>query len=100
MTAASLIACPENQSERIDEFRVFKRIAEKEKLQVSQQEIAQRVHQMAAQHQVPVQQMAKRLEDTNGFGEIHEQLLSAKVIQLLELHARVEDVPAPAAPAS
>jgi trigger factor len=80
--------------DRIKILFLFKRIAEKEKIQVGQQEIVQRVQQMAQQYQMPVQKLAKQLEERNGFAEIHEQLLASKVIDLLQLHARIEDVAA------
>jgi len=36
----------------------------------------------------------KDLQERNGIQEIQEQILSAKVLDFLQLHARIEDVPA------
>jgi trigger factor len=80
--------------ERVKASFILNRIAEKENIKVSQEEIAQRVHAMAAQHQVPVEQLVKDLRERNGFGEIQEQILSSKVLDLIQLHAKIEEVPA------
>ena len=83
--------------ERIKAMFLLNRIAQKEGLKVEQQELAQRVHYMAQQHQMPVQKLVKQLEERNGFGEIQEQILSAKVLDFLQLNAQIEDVAATAA---
>ena len=85
--------------ERVKAMFLLNRIAQKEGIKVEQQELAQRVHYMAQQYQMPVQKLVKQLEDRNGFGEIQEQILSAKVLDFLQLNAQIEDVAA-AAPAS
>ena len=36
--------------------------------------------------------MIKQLRERNGFGEIEEQIISAKVLDFLELNAKVEEV--------
>ena len=84
--------------ERVKAMFLLNRIAQKEGIKVEQQELAQRVHYMAQQYQMPVQKLVKQLEERNGFGEIQEQILSAKVLDFLQLNAQVEDVAA--APAS
>ncbi len=78
--------------ERIKAMFLLNRIAQKEGLKVEQSEVAQRVHYMAQQNQIPVQKLAKQLEERNGFAEIHEQILSAKVLDFLQLNAQIEDV--------
>ena len=47
---------------------------------------------LAEQYQIKPEQMAKQLRDRNGFGEIQEQIISAKVLDFLELHAKIEEV--------
>ena len=84
--------------ERVKAMFLLNRIAQKEGIKVEQQELAQRVHYMAQQYQMPVPKLVKQLEERNGFGEIQEQILSAKVLDFLQLNAQVEDVAA--APAS
>lgn len=67
------------------------RIAEKEQIKVEQKEIADRVTLMAAQYQMPVQKLVKQLDERGGFGEIHEQILTAKVLSFLVESAKTEE---------
>ena len=80
--------------DRVKAMFLLNRIAEKEGVKVEQEEILQRVQAMAQQYQMPIQKLIKQLEERNGVSEIHEQILVAKVLDFLQLHATVEDVPA------
>lgn len=82
--------------DRVKAMFLLNRIAEKEGVKVEQQEILERVQAMAQQYQMPIQKLIKQLEERNGFGEIHEQILVGKVLDFLQLQAQVEDVPASA----
>ena len=82
--------------DRVKAMFLLNRIAEKEGVKVEQEEILQRVQAMAQQYQMPIQKLIKQLEERNGVSEIHEQILVAKVLDFLQLHATVEDVPAAA----
>jgi FKBP-type peptidyl-prolyl cis-trans isomerase (trigger factor) len=73
---------------------LFQRIAAKEGIKVEQQEVAQQVMSMAQQYQMKPDKLIKELEKNNGFGEIHERILSAKVLDFLQLNAKIEDVAA------
>jgi trigger factor len=77
--------------DRVKAMFLLNRIAEKEGVRVDQKEVAQRVMMMAQQYQMPPEKMAKQLQENNGFGEIQEQILSNKVLDLLQLHAKIED---------
>ena len=77
--------------DRVKASFLLGRIAEKENIKVEQQEISQRVLMMAAQYQMPVQKLVKQLDERNGFGEIHEQVLTAKVLNFLVANAKVEE---------
>ena len=78
--------------DRIKAAFVLGRIAEKEAIKVEQKELTQRVLMLAEQYQLKPEQMVKQLRDRNGFGEIEEQIMSAKVLDFLELNAKVEEV--------
>jgi hypothetical protein len=52
---------------------------------------------MATQYKVPVDKLVKDLEKSGRMGEIYNQLLSERVIDLLVQFARIQDV-APAPP--
>lgn len=79
--------------DRVKAMFVLARIAEKEGVKVEQPEVTQRVLAMAAQYQMPVPKLVKQLDERGGFNEIHEQILTAKVLNLLVERAKVEEVP-------
>jgi len=55
-----------------------------------------RVQVLAQMNQVPVEQFAKDIQKRNGFTEIYDQLAHEKVLEFLEINAKVETVPAAA----
>jgi trigger factor len=68
------------------------RIAEKEKIQVSKEELMQRILAIAQEREVKPDKLVKDLQKNDGFGAIHEQILLAKVVDFLEQNARIEEV--------
>jgi len=85
-----------NAKERVKALFLLARIAEREGIKVEQQEMVQRIQAMAQQYQMPVPKLVKQLEEKNGFGEVQEQILTGKVIDFLQLNAKVEETPAAA----
>lgn len=79
--------------ERVKARIVLRRIAEQENLHASQEEIHQRVAQLAAQHQIKPDRLYKQLEERGALEDVAEEIVSAKVLDLLELHARLIEVP-------
>ena len=77
--------------ERVKAMFLFHRIAEKEGIKVEQQEVAQQVMAMAQQYQMRPEKLVKELEKNNGFAEINERILTAKVLDFLQLNAKIED---------
>ncbi len=71
---------------------LLSRIAEKEGIKVEKSEISQRILQLAQQHQIKPDKLIKQLEERNGIAQIHEQILSSKVLDFIELQAQVEEV--------
>ncbi|MEW6302460.1 MAG: trigger factor [Verrucomicrobiota bacterium] len=84
----------QSAKDRVKAMFLMRRIAEKESVKVDQQEVAHRVMAMAQQYQMPPDKMIEELKKRDGFGEIHEQIMTSKVLDLLQLHASVEEVPA------
>src|SRR5439155_15467694 len=78
---------------------LLQKIAEKEDIKVSQQEIAQRIGHLAAMYQIPPEKFAKDLQKRNGLIEIYDQIMNEKVLDMLQQNAKIEDV-APTAPAA
>lgn len=84
---------------RVKASFIINRIAEKENIKATQQDMTQRILAMSQQYQVKPEKLVKQLQENNGIAEIQEQIISAKVLDFLELNAKVEEVPAAAAEA-
>jgi trigger factor len=87
-----------NARDRIKASFVMGRIAAKEGIKAEQDEVAQRIMMMAEHYQVKPEQMVKQLKERNGLAEVEEQIISQKVLEFLERHARFEEI-LPGAPA-
>jgi len=82
--------------ERLKVAFLLGRVAEKENIKVEQEEIAGRVLQIAQERQIKPEKLVKDLQKSNGFPQIHEQILMSKVVDFLEKNAAIEEVqPAP-----
>jgi trigger factor len=80
--------------ERLRVRFAFERIAEAEKIEVSEQELSYRIVQMAAAYKMKPKDLVKQMQKNNSLGEVRYQVLSGKVIKFLEENARIETVPA------
>lgn len=87
-------AATQNAKERVKVNFLLQKIAEKEDIKVSQEEIVQRVNYLAALYQIPPEKFAQDLKKRNGLIEIFDQLLKEKTIDFLQKNAKVEEVPA------
>jgi trigger factor len=90
-----------NAKDRVKVAFLLGRIADKEGIKVDEKEVGQRILAIAQQHQMKPEKLIKQLRERDGIAEIHEQILTAKVLDFLELHAQVEEIqpaPAPAQP--
>jgi len=92
-------AATHNAKERVKLSFLIERIAEKEELKVSQEEILKRAQSLAALYQIPLEKFLKDLQKRNGVPELYEQILHEKALDLLEKSAVIEDVPPSASPA-
>jgi trigger factor len=93
-------AATRNAKERVKVQFLLQKIAEKEDIKVSQEEIAQRVHHLAGMYQIPADKFLRDLQKRNGLIEVYDQIMNEKVINFLQENAKIEDVPpsSPAAP--
>ena len=80
--------------ERVKASFVFQRIADKEGIRVTPEEVNARIYTLSQQYQMAPDKFAKELEKRNGIQEIWSQLLNEKVIDFLQQNARIEDVEA------
>ena len=78
--------------DRVKVAFLMQKIAEKEDIKVSQQEIAQRINNLAGMYQIPPEKFAKDLQKRNGLIEIYDQIMNEKVLDMLQQNAKVEDV--------
>lgn len=87
-------AAAQSAKERVKVSFMLQKIAEKENIKVSQEEIARRVQALAGMYQIPPEKFVKDLQKRNGFVEIYDQIASEKVLEFLQQNAKIEDVPA------
>ena len=81
----------QNAKERVKLAFLVQRIAEQEKISVTQEEALQRAQQLAGMYQIPLEKFIQDLQKRNGVSEIFEQLLHEKVFALLETTAIVTE---------
>ena len=86
-------AATRNAKERVKVQFLLQKIAEKEDIKVSQEEIAQRVHHLAGMYQIPADKFLRDLQKRNGLIEVYDQIMNEKVINFLQENAKIEDVP-------
>jgi trigger factor len=80
--------------QRVKATFIFQRVAEKEGVRVTDVELTQRVGELAMQYKTPFDKLFKDLEKAGRLGDIANQILSEKVVDLLVQFARVQDVAA------
>ena len=85
-------AATSGAKDRVKVAFLLQRIAEKEDIKVSQEEIGARIQSLAMMYQMPAEKFAKDLQKRNGLIEIYDQIMNEKVINLLQENAKVEDV--------
>jgi trigger factor len=83
--------------ERVKAAYVFQKIAEKEGIRVSREELQGRISVLAQTYQMTPQKFMQELEKRDGVTEIYQQMVHEKVVDYLQEHAKIEDVPAESA---
>ncbi len=84
-------AATSSAKERVKLAFLIQRIAEKEDIKVSQEEILRRAQTMAALYQIPADKFIKDLQKRNGFIELYDDLAREKVLEFLEKNANYEE---------
>lgn len=84
-------AAQQSAKDRVRANFLLLRIAEKEKLEVSEQDVAQRVLEMASRYEIPVNKLVKDLQRRDGFGPLREQILTGKALDLLTANVTVRE---------
>ena len=87
-------AAARGAKERVKLAFLVQRIAEKEAIKVSQEEVLQEVQALSAMYQIPPDKFIKDLQKRNGINELYDKLAHEKVLNFLEINAKIENVPA------
>jgi len=82
--------------ERVKLAFLIQKIAEQEKISVTQEEVLQRAQAMAQMYQIPLDKFIKDLQKRGGVHELYDQIAHEKVLAFLEQNAKIEEVPAAA----
>ena len=77
---------------RVKANYILSKIAEKEGIKVTDQELSRQVAAMAAQQKVKPQKLALQLKDNGTIYQVQEEIMNAKVIDLLEEKAKVTEI--------
>jgi len=70
---------------------ILSRIAEREKIEVSHEEIDARIREEAARYDISVDKMRKELQEHDGLNTLAEQLLLGKTLDFLKANVRIEE---------
>jgi trigger factor len=79
---------------------VLEKIAEKESIQATQEEIQRRIYFHAQMADIPLGKFVKELQKRDGVYEIADQIRKEKTLEFLKKHAAMEPAAEAAAPAS
>ena len=90
--AVGRVALSVGKKERVRFAFIVQRIAEQEKIQVSQEDAMRRAQSVAMMNQIPLEQFIKDLQQRNGVNELYEQVLHEKVLELLEKNATITEI--------
>ena len=69
---------------------ILTRIAEREKIEVTREELDRRVRQEAARYDISVEKMRKELEQHDGMNGLAEQVLLGKTLDFLKANVSIE----------
>ena len=87
-------AAASNAKDRVKLAFLVQKIAEKEEIKVSNEEISRRVVTLAGAYNIPPEKFIKDLQKRNALVNIYDELAREKVFAFLQQHAQIEDVPA------
>jgi trigger factor len=87
------MAATRSAKDRVKLAFLIQRIAESEGIKVSQEEVLRRVQSLAAAYQIPPDQFIKDLQKRNGVNELYDQIAHEKVLEFIEINAKIENVP-------
>ena len=84
-------AAQQGAKDRVRGNFLLLRVAEREKLEVSEQDVSRHVIEMAARYEIPVGKLVKDLKRRDGLGPLREQILIGKALDLLAANVTVRE---------
>ncbi len=81
-----------NAKERVRLAFIVQKIAEQEKIQVTQEDAMRRAQSVAMMNRIPIDEFIKDLQKRNAVNELYEQVVHEKVLDLLEKNATITEV--------
>ena len=75
--------------DRVKASFILNKIAEQEGLKVTETELTQHILHLAQQNNIRPEKFVKQLRERNGINALHEQILSAKVLDFLQEQAQI-----------
>ena len=87
-------AAAANAKERVKFAFLVQRIAEKEQISVTQEDVLREAQIVAATYQIPLDKFLKDLQKRDGVHELYDQAMREKVMEFLEKSAKIETAPA------
>ena len=90
----------QDAKERVKFAFLVQKIAEKEDLKVSADEIERRVTQIATANQIPRDKLYKDLKERDGLIGVYDQIMTEKVLDFLEGNAQLIEAPPGSMPGS
>ncbi len=82
-----------NARERLKGRFILVRIAEEEKIRVTEREFSQRIMLMAVQYRTNPEKLMKELRENNAVDKVREEILTGKVLDFLASGATIADAP-------
>ena len=83
-------AAAHRAKERVKLSFLIQRIAEKEGIQASQEEVLREIQSLSARYQIPPDKFVKDLQKRNGINELFDQIAQEKVLNFLEINAKID----------
>ena len=78
--------------ERLKSAFILVRIAEKENIKVTREELEAQLSAMSRRYQMPREKLIRNLQERNALGQIEEEILLGKTLAFLAQNAKVETV--------
>jgi trigger factor len=77
-------------SHRLKTNFILHRIAEREKIEITREELEKSIREQAAHYNISVEKMRKQLEENDGLNGLAEQLLLGKTLDFLKANVTIE----------